>query len=79
MGVELSEEQVARVDEVYETVYDMVARLCGDGAPPNEMVYIGPLTDQILETLEDYGISVRMPTVVTNADGTQYVAESVRG
>ena len=75
--VELSSEQTARNDEVYETVFAMCKVLTEDEELEWNMAYIGEIADFAASTLALAGNRVRFPAVVMKEDGSQYVEEFV--
>lgn len=75
-GLELTDEMIARNDEIDNTVYQCILTLTEKD--PEEldwdMAIIGEVTDAIIETLREFGLKVRHPGVVTDLDGSQYYA-----
>lgn len=72
--VELNEEQVARIDEIHNAVMELCEIMCEDELEW-DMAFIGEIADAAAEILTEQGKKVRYPAVVTNADGSQYIAE----
>lgn len=69
--IELSDEQSARCDEVYDAVYEMCKILCEEPELEWDMAYIGEIADVAADVLVRAGKQVRFPAVVTAKDGTQ--------
>ena len=72
--MELNDEQTARIDEVHNAVMELCEVLC-EGELEWDMAFIGEIADAAAEILTKQGKKVRYPAVVTNADGSQYIAE----
>ena len=73
--VELSDRQSERVDEVYDAVYEMCKTLTENENLEWDMCFIGEIADFAANTLVLAGNKVRYPAVVTEEDGSQYIAE----
>ena len=73
--LELTSDQEARVDEIYNSVYNVCQIFAENDNLEWDMAYIGNIADYICETLYRNGIKVRFPSIVTEDDGTQYVEE----
>lgn len=76
--VELSDEQLARLDQIYEAAYQFCKVLTDK--PKNQeldwdMQYIGEITDYAVSVMVQAGHHVRYPAVVTQQDGSQYIEE----
>ena len=75
--IELSAEQISRIDEVDNAIYDMCKILVEDDELEWDMQYIGEIADIAAEILTAYGKRVRYPAVVTDEDGTEHIEEYV--
>ncbi|MCD8098032.1 MAG: hypothetical protein LUE31_08365 [Lachnospiraceae bacterium] len=73
--LELSNEQSDRVDEVCEAVMDLCKVMCEDPELEWDMQFIGEIADTAAHILTSCGKRVRYPSVVTEADGSQYIEE----
>ena len=74
-NLELSGEQIARIDEIYDAVYGMCKVLTEDPNLKRDMHCIGDIADYAANLLYLLGNRVRYPEIVTGEDGKQYVEE----
>lgn len=72
---ELSDEQVARNDEIYNAVYEMCKVMCENEELEWDMHYIGEIAELTANLMVTRGELVRFPAVVTEEDGTQHIEE----
>lgn len=72
---ELSGEQVARNDEIYNAVYEMCKVMCENEELEWDMHYIGEIAELTANLMVTRGELVRFPAVVTEEDGTQHIEE----
>ena len=78
MELELTNEQIARNDDIDNAVYQCVLTLAehNDNSLPWDIRMISEVTDAIKEVLwNGFSIKVRHPAIVTKDDGTQYYSE----
>ena len=73
--LELSDEQIARNDEIYNAVYDMCKIMAGNDDLEWDMHYIGEIAELAANLLITRGEKVRFPAVVTGEDGKQHIEE----
>lgn len=73
--LELSDEQIARNDEIYNAVYDMCKVIAGNEDLEWDMHYIGEIAELAANLLITRGEKVRFPAVVTGPDGKQHIEE----
>ena len=73
--LELSDAQLARIDEIYNGVHDFCQMMAEDDALEWSMEIIGQIADYDAELLTSHGIRVRLPSVVTEPDGSQHIEE----
>lgn len=73
--LELSDEQVARNDKIYNAIYDMCKVVAGNDDLEWDMHYIGEIAELTANLLINRGEKVRFPAVVTDADGKQHIEE----
>lgn len=73
--LEISDEQSARCDEIYNAVYEMCKCFTENENLEWDMAYIGEIAEFAANTLVLHGEKVRFPAVVTNQDGSQYIEE----
>ena len=73
--LELTSEQIDRLDEMYNAVYDTVRVLVEDENLEWRMSIIGDVTDAIICELRGHRLRVRYPGIVEDADGTQHYEE----
>ena len=71
--LELTDEMVQRIEDIDNAVYDCILTLAEKSAEELDwnIELIGCVTDQIKDVLNQYGIRVRHPAVVTDKDGHQ--------
>lgn len=74
-SVELSNAQVERNDEIYNSVYELCQIMAEDEDLEWDMAFIGEIADYAAELLTQRGIRVRFPSVVTEDDGTRHVED----
>jgi hypothetical protein len=72
--LEITPEMEERNDEIDNSVFECVSTL-SEKELEWDMQLIGEVTDAIKSVLERYGITVRHPGVVTEADGSQHYAD----
>lgn len=72
---ELSDEQVARNDEIYNAVYTMCQVMTENEALEWDMFYIGEIAEFTAKLMLLRGEKVRFPAVVTEKGGRQYIEE----
>lgn len=73
--LELSDEQTARNDEIYNAAYDFCKVMAEDENLEWNMEILGQLADYAAELLTTHGIRVRYPSVVTEPDGSQHIED----
>ena len=73
--LELSDEQSARNDEIYNAAYEFCKVLAEDENLEWNMEILGQLTDYAAELLTMHGRRVRYPSVVTEPDGSQRIED----
>lgn len=71
--LELSDEQVARNDEIYNAAFDFCKVVAEDENLEWNMEILGQLADYAAELLTSHGSKVRFPSVVTEPDGSQHI------
>ena len=74
-NLELSEEQRARVDEIYDAVYEMCKVLTENPDLGWDEYYIGDISDYAANVLCLLGNKVHYPAIVTEEDGKWYIEE----
>lgn len=72
---ELSDEQSARCDEIYNAVYEMCKVVAGDETLEWDMHYIGEIAELAANMMVNRGYKVRFPAIVTEEDGFQHIEE----
>lgn len=72
---ELSDEQSARCDEIYNAVYEMCKVVAGDEELEWDMYYIGEIAELAANMMVSKGYKVRFPAIVTEKDGSQHIEE----
>ena len=72
---ELSDEQSARCDEIYNAVYEMCKVIAGDEELEWDMYYIGEIAELVANMMVNRGYKVRFPAIVTEEDGSQHIEE----
>lgn len=77
--LELDNEQEARNDEIYGTVFELCKVMAENPELEWDMGFIGEIADCAASILARHGIRVRFPAVVTNEDGLQYIEEYIGG
>ena len=73
--LELSDEQSARNDEIYNATYEFCKVMAEDENLEWNMEILGQLADHAAELLTSHGSRVRYPSVVTEPDGSQHIEE----
>lgn len=75
--IELSEEQIAHNDCVYDAMYRFLLILLekDENQFPFDMYHVGEAVEAVKEVMLNHGFDVRYPGVVTEPDGSQYIAE----
>ena len=66
--IELSDEDIRRIDEVHNAVYDL-CRILAESEIEWDMSYIGEIADFAAEVLTKHGFPVRYPAIVYNDEG----------
>lgn len=72
--LELTDEMLQRLDEMYNAVYECICTFA-EKEIPWDMEIIGNATEAIISELKNHSIKVRYPGVVTNEDGQQHYEE----
>lgn len=72
---ELSDEQSARCDEIYNAVYEMCKVVVGDEELEWDMHYLGEIAELAANMMVNRGYKVRFPAIVTEEDGSQHIEE----
>ena len=75
MELELSDEQIARNDEIYNAAFDFCKVMAEDESLEWNMEILGQLADFAAALLTRHGRKVRFPSVVTEPDGSQHIDE----
>ncbi len=75
LNPELSDEQSARCDEIYNAVYEMCKIVAGDEELEWDMYYIGKIAELTANMMVNKGYKVRFPATVTEEDGSQHIEE----
>lgn len=73
--LELSDEQTARNDEIYNAAYDFCKVMAEDENLEWNMEILGQLADYAAELLTTHGSRVRYPSVATGPDGSQHIED----
>ena len=73
--LELSDEQTARNDEIYNAAFDFCKVMAEDENLEWNMEILGQLADYAAELLTTHGSRVRYPSVVTEPDGSQHIED----
>ena len=73
--LELSDEQSARNDEIYNAAFDFCKVMAEDENLEWDMEILGQLADYAAELLTTHGSRVRYPSVVTEPDGSQHIED----
>ena len=76
---ELSDEQAARNDEIYEGVMELCRLMSENPELEWNMGFLGEIADCATSILVRHGIRVHFPAVVTKPDGSQYIEEYLGG
>lgn len=77
--LELSSEQAARNDAVYEGVMELCRLMSENPELEWDMSFLGEIADCAASILGQHGIRVHFPAVVANPDGSQYIEEYYGG
>lgn len=77
--LELNDTQADRNDEVYEAAFAFCKVLTENPDLEWNMAFLGEIADLAAGILTNQGHRVRFPSVVTEADGTQYIEEYYGG
>lgn len=75
LNPELSDEQVARCDEIYNAVYEMCKVVADDEELEWDMHYLGEIAELAANMMVNMGYKVRFPAIVTEENGTQHIEE----
>lgn len=73
--LELSDEQTARNDEIYNAAFDFCKVMAEDENLEWNMEILGQLADFAAELLTGHGSKVRYPSVVTEPEGSQHIED----
>lgn len=73
--LELTDEQIARNDEIYGAAYEFCKVMAEDENLEWNMEILGQLADFTADLLTSHGSRVRYPAVVTEPDGSQHIEE----
>lgn len=73
MELELSDEQFARNDEIYNAAFEFCKVMAEDESLEWNMEILGQIADYAAELLTSHGNKVRFPSVVTEPDGSQHI------
>lgn len=73
--LELSDEQIARNDEIYNAVYQMCQVMTENEVLEWDMFYIGEIAEFAANLMLLRGEKVRFPAVVTEENGEQHIEE----
>ena len=73
--LELSDEQIARNDEIYNAAFDFCKVMAENENLEWNMEILGQLADFAAELLTSHGSKVRFPSVVTEPDGSQHIED----
>ena len=73
--LELSDEQSARNDEIYNAAFDFCKVMAEDENLEWDMEILGQLADYAAELLTTHGSRVRYPSVVTEPDRSQHIED----
>ena len=79
-AIELSEEQIAHNDCVYDAMYRFLLILLekNEDEFPFDMYHVGEAVEAAKDVMLNHGFDVKYPGVVTEPDGSQYIAEGER-
>lgn len=72
---ELSDEQSARCNEIYNTAYELCKVMTEDENLEWDMHYLGEIAEAAADMMVKKGYRVRFPAVVTEKDGRQHIEE----
>lgn len=72
---ELTDEQVARIDEIHNAVYELCKVLTENPELEWDMQYIGEIADCAAETMCEAGYKVRYPAIVSEEDKPEHIEE----
>lgn len=75
LNPELSDEQVARCDEIYNAVYEMCKVVADDEELEWDMHYLGEIAELAANMMVNRGYMVSFPAIVTEDDGSQHIEE----
>lgn len=73
--VELSDEQLVRIDEVQNAVFEMCKVLTENKDLEPDIAFVGEIADYAAELLTSMGHRVRYPAILERDDGTEYVED----
>lgn len=73
--LELNDEQLERNDDIYNAALDFCKVLTENPELEWDMAFIGEIADFAANCLTENGYKVRFPSVVTDDDDSQYIAE----
>lgn len=75
LNPELSNEQSARCDEIYNAVYEMCKVVVEDENLEWDMYYLGEIAELAANMMVNKGYRVRFPAITEDENGKQYVEE----
>lgn len=73
--VDFTNEQIDRIDEVHNAVFDLCKLLTEKDDLDWDIEYIGEIADVASDILVSCGYKVRYPAHVMNGDGTEYITD----
>lgn len=74
-GVELSDEQIVRVDEIENAAFDFCKILTEKDDLKWDMSFIGEIADRAAEILTHHGYKIRYPAIVEDPGIGEHVEE----
>ena len=72
-GLELTAEQDARNDEIYDTVFGLCSVLTEEDDLEWDMSFIGQIADYAAKVMTDHGFRVRFPAIAYDTDSNGVV------
>lgn len=72
---ELSDEQLARCDEIYNAVYEACKVVAEDENLVWDMHYLGEIAELVANMMVNKGYRVRFPAIVEDENGKQHIEE----
>lgn len=73
--LELDQDQIDRIDEIHNAVYELCQVLTQNEELEWDMSYIGDIADAACAILAQQGMRIRYPAVVYPQSGTAYIEE----